>query len=145
MCGLIRAIGSNQCVTAPGNRNATLMLSSGCAEKNVFCYNSTSRFITRKNDDKDCVALAAKSDDNRLLLKTCGNLDLMKWLYSREPMIKLSQSGKCWKQFASTNANAKDIGAVAECDEEFHFQPIKSSGLFPNFRSGGLLLASVGR
>ncbi|XP_063680021.1 uncharacterized protein LOC134815417 [Bolinopsis microptera] len=122
MCGMIRPIGSNQCVTVPGNRDDTLILTSDCAVRNVFCYNSTSRFIKPKDDDKDCVA----SEDNRLLLKTCEDLELMKWLYSIEPMIK--QSEKCWKQSASTNANAKDIGVVAECDEECHFQLIKSSG-----------------
>ena len=121
-CGLIRHKDTGKCVSK--RDDSYLTLTDDCVgDRNIFCYDSVSRFIKLQDDENACVTI----ESNNLALRDCnGDDNKMKWFYTEGGLIKNKRepnSYLCWQY-----RNQQMSAFVSECDEEFYFQMTKSGG-----------------
>ena len=120
-CGLIRHQDTGKCVTEFGEQDNTryLTLTDDCVgDKNIFCYDSVSRFIKLQDDEDACVTI----ESNNLVLRNCnGDDNNMKWFYTEGGSIKskmANDSYPCW-QYKDQQMKAY---VSKTCDKKFYFQ-----------------------
>ena len=124
MCGQIRPLnsGQNQCVTVKKNKD--LDLTNNCDEKHeIFCYNSTSKFLKLQGNDTECVT----GVQHILHLMPCDDGDQKKkWTY-RWTAVMAGLRNACWK-LNTVDPTKIEIGP--SCTHEFDFQLTTGPGLF---------------
>ena len=96
MCGLIRHKNTGKCVTefAEQDYSRYITLTDDCAgDRNIFCYDSVSRFIKLQDEEDACVTI----ESNNLVLRKCNEVnDNMKWVYTEDSLIRSTSSTTCW-------------------------------------------------
>ena len=122
MCGSIihKHEDSGKCVSKRDDSYVTL--TDECAgDKNIFCYDSVSRFIKLQDEEDDCVTIVS----NNLVLRDCNEVnDNMKWVYTEDSLIRKTSSTICWD--FSIESNIMKVAGGG--DQEFFFQLMKSGG-----------------
>ena len=122
MCGRIRIINSNQCVTVlnePDESDGQIFSLTKCDEGKIFCYNSATRFIKLQDNEMQCVAV----EDDTLRLKACKYerkvWGYMSWGYMWRDTLE--NGSVCWK----SNSDQKNVKlVVGKLCQEFDFQLI---------------------
>ena len=128
ICGRIRPIDSNQCVTVLNKTDESDQIFTliNCEEGKIFCYNSTTRFIKLQDDERQCVTV----EDNTPRLTACRkypvntrNWNDISWGYMWKDDLKLMSSPQsCWKLASDQKSLSTGSGACSQ----FDFQLIKS-------------------
>ncbi|KAL5247671.1 hypothetical protein ACHWQZ_G019528 [Mnemiopsis leidyi] len=121
-CGVIRHKNTGNCVTVPGKGDEPryLSLTDDCTEdKNIFCYDSESRFV-RLQDDTDTNICVTKYSNN-LLLENCSDGKNVNWIYLEDGTIKSGSNPVSFWEFDSQSNVRNSSG----CKQEFYFQLMK--------------------
>ena len=118
MCGLVRHKDTGTCVSKKDDSYLTLTDCVG--DRNIFCYDSVSRFIKLQDEDA-----CATIESNKVVLRDCNQEENMKWVYTERGNIKKTSESACWSLDDNPVPNIVTFGS---CQQLFYFQLMDFGG-----------------